>query len=198
MGGRGQSAAAAGTAEGYPRGDTLAGMEYEIEGARPQVDDEAFVAPTAAVIGDARVGARASVWFGAVVRADGDTITIGARSNLQDNAVMHADPGFPATLGEDVTVGHGAIVHGCTIGDRVLVGMGATVMNGAVVGEDTLIGGGALISEGVQIPPRSLVVGTPGKVRRELTDAEVERIARNAATYVERAAQYRATGRIIE
>lgn len=173
-------------------------MEYEIEGARPQVDDEAFVAPTAAVIGDARVGARASVWFGAVVRADGDTITIGARSNLQDNAVMHADPGFPATLGEDVTVGHGAIVHGCTIGDRVLVGMGATVMNGAVVGEDTLIGGGALISEGVQIPPRSLVVGTPGKVRRELTDAEVERIARNAATYVERAAQYRATGRIIE
>ncbi|GAB94995.1 carbonic anhydrase/acetyltransferase-like protein (isoleucine patch superfamily) [Kineosphaera limosa] len=173
-------------------------MDYEIDGQRPQVDDEAFVAPTAALVADVRVGPGASVWFGAVARGDGDTITLGARSNLQDNAVIHADPGFPATIGQDVTIGHGAIVHGCTIGDRVLVGMGAAVMNGAVVGEDTLIGAGTLISEGVQIPPRSLVVGVPGKVRRELTDDEVAKIAGNAARYVERGVQYRAGVRIVE
>lgn len=171
---------------------TLRAMNYEIDGKRPEVEQTAFVAPSADLIGQVRVDAEASVWFGAVIRADGDAIRLGARSNLQDNAVIHADPGFPTTIGTDVSIGHGAIVHGCTIGDRVLVGMGATIMNGAVVGEDTLIGAGTLISEGVSIPPRSLVVGAPGKVRRELTDEEVERVAGNAARYVERAAGYRA------
>lgn len=172
-------------------------MDYEIDAARPRVSEQAWVAPTAALVGDVEVAAGASVWFGAVARGDGDAIRLGARSNLQDNAVIHADPGFPATIGEDVSIGHGAIVHGCTIGDRVLVGMGATVMNGAVVGPDTLIGAGTLISEGVQIPPRSLVVGVPGKVRRELTDDEVAAVAANARRYVERAEGYRRTGRVV-
>lgn len=167
-------------------------MNYEIDGKRPEVEQTAFVAPTADLIGQVQVDAEASVWFGAVIRADGDAIHLGARSNLQDNAVIHADPGFPATIGTDVSIGHGAIVHGCSIGDRVLVGMGATVMNGAVVGEDTIIGAGALISEGVVIPPRSLVVGAPGKVRRDLTGEEAEGVAGNAARYVDRAAAYRA------
>lgn len=173
-------------------------MRYEIGGQIPRVAPDAFVAPTAALVGAVRVAEQASVWFGAVVRADGDAITIGARSNLQDNAAMHADPGFPATVGADVSIGHGAVVHGCTIGDRVLVGMGSIVMNGAVIGSDTIIAAGALVSEGVEIPPRSLVVGVPGKVRRELTDAEVEKVARNAAGYVDRARQYRVTGRIVD
>lgn len=171
---------------------TLHAMNYEIDGKRPEVEQTAFVAPTASLIGQVRVDAEASVWFGAVLRGDGDAIHLGERSNLQDNAVVHADPGFPATIGTDVSIGHGAIVHGCTIGDRVLVGMGATVLNGAVVGEDTLIGAGTLISQGAQIPPRSLVVGVPGKVRRELTEQEAQAVAANAAQYVQRAAGYRA------
>ena len=165
-----------------------------VEFGRPQVDQDAWIAPTATLVGQVSVAADASVWFGAVARGDGDAISIGARSNLQDNAVIHADPGFPATIGADVSIGHGAVVHGCTVGDRVLVGMGATIMNGAVVGEDTLIGAGTLISEGVQIPPRSLVVGVPGKVRRDLSPDEVAGVAGNAARYVERARAYRDTG----
>ena len=172
-------------------------MNYEIGGNIPQVDGDAFVAPTATLVGQVRVAAGASVWFGAVARGDGDAISLGERSNLQDNAVIHADPGFPATIGADVSIGHGAVVHGCTIGDRVLVGMGATVMNGAVVGDDTLIGAGTLVSEGTQIRPRSLVVGVPGKVRRELTDAELEKVARNAAVYVEAARRYAASAEVV-
>ena len=173
-------------------------MRYEIAGEAPLLAQDTFVAPTAALVGRASIATEASVWFGAVIRADGDTITIGPRSNVQDNAAMHADPGFPAVVGADVSIGHGAVVHGCTIGDRVLVGMGSIIMNGAVIGSDTIIAAGALVSEGVDIPPRSLVVGVPGKVRRELTDAEVEKVARNAAGYVDRARHYRATGRIVD
>ncbi len=172
-------------------------MDYEIDGAGPRVSEQAWIAPTAALVGAVEVADGASVWFGAVARGDGDAIRLGARSNLQDNAVIHADPGFPATIGDDVSIGHAAVVHGCTIGDRVLVGMGATVMNGAVVGADTLIGAGTLVSQGAQIPPRSLVVGVPGKVRRQLTDDEVAAIAANAGRYVERASRYRRSGRII-
>ncbi|WP_300079024.1 gamma carbonic anhydrase family protein [Propioniciclava sp.] len=173
-------------------------MLYEIDGQRPNVDDGAFVAPTASIIGDVSIAAGASVWFGAVARGDGGAISLGAGSNLQDNAVIHADPGFPASIGADVSIGHGAVVHGCTIGDRVLVGMGATIMNGATVGSDTLIAAGALVSPGVEIPPRSLVVGVPGKVRRTLTEDEVDAVASNAHRYVERAEQYRASGKALE
>ncbi|WP_226344192.1 gamma carbonic anhydrase family protein [Agilicoccus flavus] len=172
-------------------------MRIELDGERPQVDESAYVADNATLVGRVSVGAQASVWFSATARADGDAITIGARSNLQDGAVMHADPGFPATLGDDVSVGHAAVVHGCTIGDRVLVGMSATVMNGATVGSDTVLAAGTLVSEGVEIPPRSLVVGVPGKVHRELTDEEVASIAANAERYVERCAQYRSGARAL-
>lgn len=173
-------------------------MRYEIDGQRPVTAPDAFIAPTATLVGNATVGAGASVWFGAVIRADGDAVSLGERSNLQDNAVVHADPGFPARIGDDVSIGHAAVIHGCTIGDRVLIGMGATVMNGAVIGPDTLVAAGALISEGTTIPPRSLVVGVPGEVRRSLEPDEVARVARNAAVYVDRARQYAAGGRLLE
>lgn len=173
-------------------------MDYEIDGQRPVVAPDAWIAPHATLVGQVRVESGASVWFGAVARGDGDAISLGARSNLQDNAVIHADPGFPATIGADVSIGHGAVVHGCTIGDRVLVGMGATVMNGAVVGDDCLIGAGTLISEGVQIPARSLVVGVPGKVRRELSADEIAALAANAARYCLRAARYADGGSVVD
>ncbi|MDO5629923.1 MAG: gamma carbonic anhydrase family protein [Mobilicoccus sp.] len=172
-------------------------MLVELDGATPQVAGDAWCAPTSTAIGDVRIGAQASLWYGAVVRADGDAISIGARSNLQDNAVVHADPGFPAHIGEDVSIGHNAVVHGCTIDDRVIVGMGATVMNGARVGSDSILAAGTLVSEGVEIPPRSLVVGVPGKVRRELTDDELEKVSLNAAVYVDNAARYARSARTI-
>ena len=121
------------------------------------------MAPTATVIGDVLLGAETGIWFGAVLRGDRDRIEIGAGSNVQDNAVVHTSRGFPARIGKEVSVGHGAILHGCTIGDRVLVGMGAIVMNGAVVGEDSIIAAGAVVTEGSAIPPGSVVMGVPGR-----------------------------------
>jgi carbonic anhydrase/acetyltransferase-like protein (isoleucine patch superfamily) len=149
----------------------------------PQVADTAWIAPTAVLAGSVRIGEGASIWYGAVLRADNEPITIGARSNVQDNCVFHVDRGKPATLGEGVSVGHGAVVHGATIGDHVLVGMSATVMNGAVIGDETLIAAGALVTEGMVVPPRSLVAGVPAKVRRELSDDEVAGLHRNAEIY---------------
>jgi carbonic anhydrase/acetyltransferase-like protein (isoleucine patch superfamily) len=156
----------------------------------PSVDPQSWLAPTATVVGDAVVEEGASIWFGAVVRADGARITIGAGSNVQDNCVFHADPGFPLTLGRDVAVGHGAILHGCTIEPGVLVGMGAVVMNGARIGSGSIIAAGTVVLEGTDVPPRSLVAGVPGKVRRETTDDEVASIARNTSGYRERARAY--------
>jgi carbonic anhydrase/acetyltransferase-like protein (isoleucine patch superfamily) len=149
----------------------------------PQIADGAWVAPNATLVGSVVLGEGASVWYGAVLRADNEPITIGARSNVQDNCAFHVDQGKPLTLGEGVSVGHGAVIHGATVGDHVLVGMGAIVMNGAVIGAECLIAAGALVPEGVEIPPRSLVAGVPGKVRRELTDAEVQRLHTNAEIY---------------
>ena len=149
----------------------------------PQVADTAWVAPNATLAGAVTIEDGASVWYGAVLRADNEPITIGARSNVQDNCAFHVDKGKPVVLGEGVSVGHGAIIHGATIEDGVLVGMGAIIMNGAVVGEGSLVAAGALVSEGVVIPPRSLVAGVPGKVRRELTDGEVEHLRDNAGIY---------------
>jgi len=151
----------------------------------PQIDDSAFVAPTATLVGSVNVGEGASVWYGAVLRADNEPITIGPRSNVQDNCAFHVDKGMPVSLGEGVSVGHGAIIHGATVEDHVLVGMGAIILNGAVVGAESLIAAGALVSQGAVIPPRSLVAGVPGKVRRELTDEEVATLHRNAAIYEE-------------
>jgi carbonic anhydrase/acetyltransferase-like protein (isoleucine patch superfamily) len=158
----------------------------------PTVDPSAFVAPSATLIGEVSLGVRASVFFGAVLRADRAVIVIGEGSNLQDNVTVHGDPGSPTIVGAGVSVGHGAILHGCTVEDNCLIGMGATVLGGAVIGTGSLVAAGAVVLEGSDIPPRSLVAGVPAKVRRTLTDDEVESIRRNAATYLELSATYKA------
>jgi carbonic anhydrase/acetyltransferase-like protein (isoleucine patch superfamily) len=150
-----------------------------------------FVAPTATVVGDVTLGEETGIWFGAVLRGDKDRIEIGAGSNIQDNAVVHTSSGFPARIGREVSVGHGAILHGCTIGDRVLVGMGAIVMNGAVVGEDTIIAAGAVVTEGTTIPRGSVVMGVPAKVVKQATPGQMENIRKNAGSYIELAKSYR-------
>lgn len=149
----------------------------------PTVDDTAWVAPNATLVGQVRLAEGSSVFYGAVLRADNEPITVGPRSNVQDNCVFHVDQGKPLTLGEGVSVGHGAVIHGATVGDHVLVGMSATIMNGAVIGDEVLIAAGALVTEGMQVPPRTLVAGVPAKVRRELTDDEVAKLHRNAEIY---------------
>jgi carbonic anhydrase/acetyltransferase-like protein (isoleucine patch superfamily) len=159
----------------------------------PQIDDSAWLAPTATVIGEARVDAEASVFYGAVIRADMAEVRLGAGSNLQDNVVVHTDYGFPTLIGAGVSVGHSAVVHGCTVEDHCLIGMNATVLNGALVGEGSLVAAGTVILEGSVIPPRSLVAGVPGKVRRSLTDEEYEKVVQNALTYVELSAKHRAS-----
>lgn len=164
----------------------------EYRGATPSVHDDAFVAPGATLIGAVTVGAQASVWFGAVVRADGDRITIGERSNIQDGCVMHADPGFPAVVGDDVTVGHAAVLHGCTVEAGSLIGMGSRVLNGARIGAGSLVAAGAVVLEGTDVPPGSLVAGVPAKVRRPLTDEERAQLLTNGRSYVELAQEYRA------
>ncbi|MHA3946433.1 gamma carbonic anhydrase family protein [Cellulomonas bogoriensis] len=158
----------------------------------PDVHETAWVAPGAALIGKVRIGARASVWFGAVARGDIDEIVLGDRSNLQDTVVVHTEAGSPAVVGADVSVGHGAVIHGCHIEDGCLIGMNATVLTGAVVGRESLVAAGAVVLEGTVIPPRSLVAGVPAKVRRDLTDDEVAALLDNAARYVPRAQAYKA------
>jgi carbonic anhydrase/acetyltransferase-like protein (isoleucine patch superfamily) len=137
------------------------------------------------VIGKVRLGEGVGVWFGAVLRGDGELIVVGRDTNLQEHAVLHTDPGFPVTVGAGCTIGHRAIIHGCTIGDNVLIGMGAIVLNGAKIGDNSLVGAGALVPEGKEIPPNSLVVGLPGKVVRPLTADEIVRNRMSAAQYVE-------------
>lgn len=166
---------------------------YAIDGKRPTVAANAWVAPSADVIGDAHLGEGASVWFGAVIRADNTPILVGARTNVQEGAMLHSDPGAPLTVGADVTVGHHAILHGCTIGDRVLVGMGATILNGAVIAEDCLVGAGALVTEGKSFPPGSLIVGAPARAVRALSPDQIAAIGMSAAVYAARAVSY-ATG----
>ncbi|MBK1788917.1 gamma carbonic anhydrase family protein [Prauserella cavernicola] len=154
-----------------------------MNGHRPQVDDAAWVAPGAVVCGQVTLHAEVSVWYTTVLRGDMDSITVGARSNVQDGTIVHADPGFPVTIGEGVSIGHRAVLHGCTIEDDTLIGMGAVVLNGAVVGKGSLIAAGAVVLEGTQIPPGSLVAGVPGKVRRELTDEERQGTLLNGEAY---------------
>ncbi|MFE4669260.1 gamma carbonic anhydrase family protein [Streptomyces sp. NPDC056716] len=154
-------------------------------GKEPEVDPTAFVAPTSTVIGDVTIRAGASVWYGAVLRGDAERITVGADSNVQDNCTLHADPGFPVTIGERVSVGHNAVVHGATVEDDCLIGMGATVLNGAVIGEGSLVAAQALVTQGMRIPPGSLVAGVPAKVRRELSAEERQGLTRNGTHYVE-------------
>lgn len=158
-----------------------------------QVAPSAFIADGAVVLGDVTLGEQSSVWFQAVLRGDVAPIRIGRRTNIQDGCVLHADEGFPCTLGDDVTVGHRAIVHGCTIEDRVLIGMGAIVMNGAVIGHDSIVAVGAVVPEGMQVPANSLAIGLPAKVRRTLEAKDHARIAHAAGHYVQNAERYRTT-----
>jgi len=150
-----------------------------------------FVAENATVIGDVTLGEEVSIWFGAVVRGDKSRIEIGCGSNIQDNAVVHTTTGFPVTIGRNVSVGHGAILHGCTIKDDVLVGMGAIVMNGAVIGEGSIIGAGAVVTEGKEMPASSLILGVPAKVIKQTDAAQREQIVHNAREYVKLAGRYR-------
>ncbi len=156
----------------------------------PDISPTAWVAGSATVIGSVRLGEQVGVFYGAVLRADMETITIGDRTNLQDGVALHVDPDYPLTLGRGVSVGHNAVLHGCTIEDDVLVGMGATVLNGARIGAGSLIAANALVPEGAQIPPGSLVAGVPGKVRRELSAQEQEGLTLNADVYVDLTAQH--------
>ncbi|WP_328890214.1 gamma carbonic anhydrase family protein [Streptomyces sp. NBC_00316] len=160
-------------------------------GREPDIDATAFTAPTSVVIGEVTMAAGSSVWYQAVLRADSASITIGADSNIQDNCTVHADPGFPATVGERVSVGHNAVLHGCTVEDDVLVGMGATVLNGAHIGAGSLVAAQALVPQGMRVPPGSLVAGVPAKVKRQLTEEELEGIKFNAVGYVELAKAHR-------
>lgn len=149
-----------------------------------------FVAPNAAVIGNVIAGKQSSIWFGAVLRGDADAITIGEGSNVQDNAVVHCDPGFPAIIGDYCTVGHSAIVHGCTLEKGVLVGMGAIVMNGANIGEGSIIGAGAIVTEGTKVPPFSVVLGQPGRVKKTLAPSSMAERIDQAERYIERAEHF--------
>ncbi len=155
-----------------------------------QKGKDVWIADTARVFGQVVLGDECSVWFGAVLRGDGDTITVGNRSNIQENAVVHVDPGFPTRIGEDCIVGHCAIVHGATLGNNVLVGMHATILNGASIGNFCIIGANALVTEGMQVPDYSIVMGSPAKVVKQLSEAHIEKVKRNAQAYVELSKEY--------
>ena len=160
---------------------------------RPDMDESAFVAPGAYVIGRVAVGEESSIWYGAVLRGDLDEIRIGARTSVQDNAVIHIDEGYPATVGNDCIIGHAAVVHGCEVGNRCLIGMNATVLTGAKIAEGSVVGAGAVVPEGKEYPPYSLIVGVPGRRVGEVTEEQAKAIACGARSYVERAAEHRAS-----
>ena len=163
---------------------------YALGDLSPSLGEGAWAAPSADLIGDVRLGARASVWFGAVIRADNTPIIIGEESNIQDGAVGHSDPGAPLTIGKRVTVGHQAILHGCSVGDLALIGMGARVLNGAVIGDRCLVGAGALVTEGKVFEPGMLIVGSPARALRALKQEELAALELSAAHYAEKAAHY--------
>lgn len=167
---------------------------YEFNGQRPilAADGSTWVAPSADVIGDARLGEDVGVWFGAVIRADNTPIIVGARTNIQEGAMLHSDAGSPLTIGSGCTIGHHAVVHGCTIGANVLVGIGATVLNNAVIGDDCLIGAGALVTEGKVFPAGSLIVGVPAKVARALSEEQIEALRQSADAYCDRKTAFKA------
>ncbi|OIQ88279.1 2,3,4,5-tetrahydropyridine-2,6-dicarboxylate N-acetyltransferase [mine drainage metagenome] len=163
---------------------------YQLGEIRPEVGRDVFVADTARVIGRVRLADASSVWFGAVLRGDNEPIEIGAGSNVQDGAVLHTDPGFPLSVGRGVTIGHQAMLHGCTVGDGSLIGIQAVVLNGARIGRNCLVGAGAVVTEGKEFPDGSLILGAPARVVRTLDAAQIEGLRANALTYVERAARF--------
>jgi carbonic anhydrase/acetyltransferase-like protein (isoleucine patch superfamily) len=172
---------------------------YQFDGIAPQTpdDDDFWIAPNAQVMGRVRMETACSIWFGAVLRGDNEYITLGQGSNIQENCVCHTDMGFPLTIGRDCTIGHNTILHGCTIGDNSLIGMGATVMNGAQIGNNCIIGAGALVTEGKVIPDNSLVVGAPAKVIKELAVNVVEDLRKSATGYQEKMRMFKTSLKVI-
>ncbi|SFG08889.1 Carbonic anhydrase or acetyltransferase, isoleucine patch superfamily [Palleronia marisminoris] len=168
-------------------------MIYDLGGNTPMLENGVWVAPDANVIGKIILRAKASIWFGATLRGDNEEIVVGEGSNIQENCVLHTDMGFPLTIGQDCTIGHKAMLHGCTIGDESLIGMCATVLNGAKIGKNCLIGAGALVTEGKEIPDGSLVLGAPGKVVRQLDAQAIQMLKASALHYQENAARFAST-----
>ncbi|MBE29646.1 MAG: gamma carbonic anhydrase family protein [Acidiferrobacteraceae bacterium] len=166
-------------------------MIYQLGDQIPKLGDDVYVAPSADVIGSVSLGAHSSVWFGAVLRGDNDQISVGAKSNIQDNTVIHVDAGVPVTIGDNVSIGHSVVIHGCTICNKALIGNGAVVLDFAEIGENSLVGANALVTERKRFPARSLILGSPAKVVRELTDEEVEQLSRNVQSYLNKAQRYR-------
>ena len=166
---------------------------YEVDGKTPQVDSTAWIADSAQVMGHVTLGPDASVWFGCVLRGDTESMTIREGSNIQDLTVMHADHGLPLTIGKHVTVGHKVMLHGCTIGDESLIGIGAIVLNGARIGKNCLVGAGSLVTEGKEFPDGSMIMGTPAKVVRQLTPEQIEGLRLSAQHYIDNARMFRAT-----
>jgi len=164
---------------------------YSLDGRAPEIDPDTWIAPDANVIGDVVLEAGVSVWFGAALRGDNEPIVVGAGSNIQENSTLHTDMGHPLTIGPGCTIGHLAIVHGCTVGQNTLIGMGATVMNGAVIGDNCLIGARAVVTEGKEIPSGSLVVGAPGRVVRSLDETAIEGLRESARNYQRKLRRYR-------
>lgn len=169
---------------------------YRLGEDRPHLAADAWVADSAQLIGRVRLAAAASVWYGAVLRGDNEWIEVGERSNVQDHAVLHTDPGYPLRLGRQVTVGHRAMLHGCTVGDGSLIGIGSVILNGAVIGRGSLVGANALVTEGKTFPDGALILGSPARVARMLGDEQIEGLRRSAELYIAQAARHRAIERI--
>ena len=165
---------------------------YQLDTLTPHLHETAYVADSAQVIGNVELAEGVSIWFGAILRGDNDRMTIGRNSNVQDGSMLHSDPGFPLTLGENVTIGHQVMLHGCTVGDGSLIGIKAVVLNGAKIGKNCLVGAGALVTEGKEFPDGSMILGSPAKVVRELTPEQIAGLSRAAHHYVENATRYRA------
>lgn len=163
---------------------------YQLGEHIPDIDPSAYIAPSANLIGKVKVEAHASIWFGVTIRGDNELITVGRGSNVQESSTLHTDMGFPLTIGNNVTVGHQAMLHGCTIGDGALIGIQAVVLNGAKIGKNCLVGAGALVTEGKEFPDNSLILGSPAKVVRTLTEQDVAALADNAAHYIEQGQEY--------
>ena len=159
-------------------------MILEYKGIKPKIGKNVFIAPTAVIIGDVHIGDNSSVWYGSVVRGDRDVITIGQNTNIQDNCTVHTDPGKPVTIGNHVSVGHNAVVHGCTLEDNSLIGINATVLNAAVIRRGSIVGSGAVVKQGQSIGPLQLVAGVPAVLKKELTEADVEGIVQTSRTYM--------------
>ncbi len=165
---------------------------YDLDGISPSLDASVWIAPNASVIGDVHIGKNASIWFGVVIRCDNEPIHIGDMTNIQDNSVLHSDMGFPLKIGKGITIGHKAMLHGCTIGDNSLIGIGATILNGAVIGKNCIIGAHALVTEGKHIPDNSLVVGAPARVMKTIGEAQVKFLEGSAHHYAENARRFNA------